>query len=74
MKTFFLTRSNICFIKSVHNNYHDAYVVLEGGQYAFITKAVLVVVDPYDVMHLSISSRLSKGIKLWQQGLREGEK
>jgi len=46
----------------------------KGGQYAFMPKAVLVVVDPYDVMHLSISSRLSKGIKLWQQGLREGEK
>jgi hypothetical protein len=46
----------------------------KGGQYAFITKAVLIVVDPYDVMHLSISSRLSKGIKLWQQGLREGDR
>jgi len=46
----------------------------KGGQYAFITKAVLVVVDPYDVMHQSIFSRLSKGIKLWQQGLREGDR
>jgi len=46
----------------------------KGGQYAFMPKAVLVVVDLFDVMHLLISSRLPKGIKLWQQGLREGEK